>query len=315
LLAEQLRSGLVETSHDGAVAVVTSDGALIASWGDIDRPFFIRSAAKPFQALVSQEAGASLDPLELAMASASHRGFPVHVALVQSMLDGAGVDESALQCPHDWPLSSVAARVVMALGAEHMRRIWHNCSGKHAGFLRACVASDWPLESYLAPEHPLQRRVIALTSELGEFSVEPVGVDGCGAPVLRTTARAMGLMFARLGSLDDFSEVFSAMHRYPSLVGVNGAGDTEIAIATNSAAKGGAAGCIGVSAAGRFGLAVKSWDGLGSIASLAAVSALDQLGALTPNALAVLDPVLHPPVLGGGGVVGRFEPRLTLKTA
>ncbi|MGH3649849.1 MAG: asparaginase [Acidimicrobiia bacterium] len=315
MLAEQLRSGLVETSHDGAVAVVAADGALIASAGDIDRPFFIRSSAKPFQAMVSQGAGASLDSTELAMACASHRGFPVHIALVRSMLERAGLDESALQCPHDWPLSPMAARAVMASGAEQMRRIWHNCSGKHAGFLRACVARGWPLESYLTLDHPLQRRVIDLAGELGEFSVEPVGVDGCGAPVLRTTARAMGLMFARLGSWDDFSEVFAAMHRYPSLVGVNGAGDTEIAIATNCVAKGGAAGCIGVAVAGRFGLAVRSWDGLGSIASLAAVSALDQLGALTPTALAVLDQVLHPVVMGGAGVVGRYEPRLVLETA
>jgi L-asparaginase II len=314
LLARQIRSGLTETHHDGAVAVY-GDGALIASHGDIDRAFYLRSSAKPFQALVSQEAGAALEQVELAMACASHRGFPVQVALVESILAAAGLDESALRCPHVWPLSSVAADSVQAGGAREKRRIWHNCSGKHAGFLRACVARGWPIESYLDPDHPLQQRVIALVSELGDHPVGPVGVDGCGVPVLRTTSRAMATMFARLAVDEALEEVFTAMHRYPSLVGANGEGDSEIAIATSSAAKSGAAGCIGVAVSGRFGAAVKSWDGSGLVAALAAATTLQQLGVLSNAAVDSLDPVIHPAVLGGGRPVGRFEPAFELEMA
>jgi len=303
---------LAETSHDGAVAVVAPDGTLIASSGDIDRPFFMRSAAKPFQAVVSQEAGSMMELLELVMACASHRGFPAQIALVDKILGKVGLDESALGCPFDWPLSPRAAHGVWHGGAPRRRRIWHNCSGKHAGFLRACVASGWPVDSYLDPDHPLQRRVIALTSDLGEMSVEPVGVDGCGAPVLRTTARVMGLMYARLATEPRLAEVFGVMRRYPALVGANEEADTEIAIATGGAAKGGAAGCIGVAVDGRFGLAVKSWDGLGSIAAMAAATSLQRLGVLNATAVAALDPVLHPPVHGGGRVVGHLESRLEL---
>lgn len=313
MLAEQVRSGLVETTHHGAVAVVDTDGTLVASSGDIDRPYFIRSSAKPFQATVSQEAGASLTPLEMAMACASHRGYPVHIALVRSMLEAAGLDESALQCPPSWPLGMAARHAVIRGGATEPRRVWHNCSGKHAGFLRASLASSWPVDDYLSPQHPLQRAVIEMVSELGEFSVEPVGVDGCGAPVLRTTTRVMALMFARLATEDRLSEAFAAMHRYPSLVGANGEGDTEIAITTNSSVKGGAAGCVGVALKRGLGVAVKSWDGSGSIANLGAVSALGQLGELTPNAASALGPVAGPLVLGGGRPVGRFEPRLVLE--
>lgn len=315
MLAEQVRSDLVETHHAGAVAVVAGDGSLLAAAGDIDRPFFIRSSAKPFQATVSQEAGAELTELEMAMACASHRGLPVQVALVHSMLQRAGLDESALQCPPAWPLAARARDLLVASGLSEPRREWHNCSGKHAAFLRACVAAGWPTETYLSPDHPLQRRVISLVSELGEFSVEPVGVDGCGAPVLRTTARAMALMFARLATEPRLRHAFRAMHRYPALVGVNGAADTEIAIATNSAVKGGAAGCLGVAVDGRLGVAVKSWDGLGAVAGIAAVSALDQIGELAPNAARALEPVLRPPVMGGGVQVGSFEPRLDLVPA
>lgn len=304
---------MVETFHHGAVAVVGVDGALIASSGNIDRPFFIRSSAKPFQATVSQEAGADLTALELAIACASHRGFPAHVAMVAAVLDGGRIDESALQCPHAWPLALAAQRIVVRAGAMNPRRIWHNCSGKHAGFLRACIAQGWPIDTYLSPDHPLQKRVIAFVSELGELDVGPVGVDGCGAPVLRTTARAMARMYARLGSEELLGGAFEVMHRYPSLVSANGEGDTEIAIATDAVAKGGAAGCIGVAVHGRFGVAVKSWDGIASIANLGAVSALDQLGVLSPAAVSALDPIGKPPVLGGGRTVGTFESRLQLE--
>ncbi|HUG09220.1 MAG TPA: asparaginase [Acidimicrobiia bacterium] len=313
MLAEQVRSGLAETSHEGAVAVVGRDGSVVASSGDIDRPFYIRSSAKPFQATISQEAGAELTALQMAMGCASHRGFPVHIALVESMLEQAGLGEAALGCPPDWPLGNTAREMTMASGASGKRRIWHNCSGKHAAFLRACVASGWPTETYLSPDHPLQREIIHFISELGEYPAEPVGIDGCGAPVLRTTARAMALLFAQLAAEPRLQGAFTAMHRYPALVGGNGAGDTEIAIATNSAAKGGAAGCLGVAVDDRLGIAVKSWDGLGTVAGLAAVSALEQLGCLTVAALDALQPVLHPPVLGGGAPVGSYEPRLRLE--
>ena len=312
LIACRVRSGLYETYHTGAVAVSDSDGTLLAHAGDIDTPFYLRSSAKPFQAFISQNSRAELEPLELAMASASHRGHPVHIALVETMLDRVGLDESALQCPESWPLSPDAARRLHLEGESKPRRIWHNCSGKHAGFLRACIASGWPIESYLSPDHPLQKRIVAFVSEIGAHPVEPVGVDGCGAPVLRTTARAMSRLFARLACDSSLRDVFGAMHRYPSLIAANGEGDSTIAMSINAVAKGGAQGCIGVAIDGRLGVAVKSWDGLGDIADVAAVAALEELGALTPTARSALAGIAAPEVLGGGNPVGETMSRLEM---
>lgn len=313
MLAVQVRSGLAETYHEGAAAVVDPGSGVVSSSGDIDRSFFIRSSAKPFQALVSMEAGAALTPLELGMACASHRGLPVHVALVAAMLENGGLDERSLQCPFDWPLSPTAMRLVARRDASAPRRIWHNCSGKHAGFLRACVAQGWPSDTYLDPDHPLQRRVIETVSDLGDYDVKPVGVDGCGAPVLRTTVRAMATMFARLATDPRLSQVLTSMHRYPALVGVNGSTDSEIAIAANAAAKGGAAGCIGVALSGRLGIAVKSWDGSGLVAGLAAAAIVEEVGGLSTTARERLAPVLSPMVLGGGRVQGRIENHLEME--
>lgn len=313
MLAVRLRSGLEETFSDGAVAVSDPDGSLVAWSGDIDRPFFLRSSAKPFQAFVSQEAGAQLEPIELAVAAASHRGHPVQIALVESVLRQVGLTDSDLLCPEDWPLNQVARDRLIRGGESQPRRIWHNCSGKHAGFLRGCVASGWSTKGYLSPDHPLQRRIVEFTSQLAGYSVEPVGVDGCGAPVLRTTTRTMSLLFSRLATYPEMIEVFAAMHRYSALVSGNGEGDTAIAMATNSAAKGGALGCIGVGLKSGLGVAVKSWDGDNQIADIAAVAALDALGALSDTARDALEDVARPQQMGGGRPQGVAESRLDLR--
>lgn len=315
LLAVRVRSGLVETLHYGAVAVAGADGELLACAGDVDQPFYLRSAAKPFQAFVSQESGAGLEPVQLALACASHRGHPVHVAVVRSMLEGAGLEESHLRCPPAWPIAESAARRLAAAGETEPRAIWNNCSGKHAAFLRACVASGWPVDSYLHPDHPLQRRIIDFVTELSGDSAEPVGVDGCGAPVLRTTTVAMARLFARLATMEELSEVFEAMHRYPALVSSNGEGDASIAVATKSAAKGGAQGCLGVAVKDRHGVAVKCWDGSMEIATMTAIVALDKIGDLSPEARRRLEALARPPVYGAGNVVGAVESRLDLEVA
>jgi L-asparaginase II len=295
------------------VVVCRPDGTLVASSGEIDRPFFLRSSAKPFQAFVSQTLGADLAPTELAVACGSHRGEPVHVALVEAILTRRGLDASMLLCPPDWPLYRDAALRLARSGESKPRRLWHNCSGKHAAFLAACAARGWPLESYLDPSHPLQTEVVSLVSELGGYDVTPVGVDGCGAPVLRTTARAMATLFARLAAESELRPVFQVMHRYPALVGGTGAGDTAIAVSTSGIAKGGAQGCLGVALEEGLGVAVKSWDGLGQVATVGAVAALGSLGRLTATAQTHLEPFGRPPVLGGDEPVGELVPRLRLR--
>jgi L-asparaginase II len=313
LLAARTRSGLVETVHDGAVAVVSQDGELIASTGDIDRPFFLRSAAKPFQAVIAQEEGAGLGVQELAMAASSHDGEPVHVALVATMLARVGLDGSALRCPAGWPISESARARLRASGRDEPERIWNNCSGKHAAWLMACRAQGWPLDSYLSPDHPLQLRIIGHMTEAGGFDVSPVGVDGCGAPVLRTTTRVMALLYARLATQPRYDEIFTAMHRYPALVSGAGNGDAALAISLDLAAKRGAAGCLGVAIDGRLGIAVKSWDGLEEIATTAMIATLAAVGELPTHAAHVLAPLARPQVLGGGRPVGELEPRVELR--
>ncbi|MFO7300151.1 MAG: asparaginase [Actinomycetes bacterium] len=311
MLARSVRSGLAETHHDGVVCVCDADGRVVASSGDIDRPFYLRSSAKPFQAAVSRR-HADLTPLQLALACASHRGLPAHTGIVHSTLERYGLTEADLRCPPSWLLSDRATRMLWRAGHDRPRRIWHNCSGKHAGFLAACVAEGWPTDTYLDPGHPLQREIVEFVSEIGSHDVTPVGVDGCGAPVLRTTARAMATMFARLATDPSLFDVYTAMHRYPALVAANGEGDAAIATAVDAVAKGGAQGCIGVGLRSGLGVAVKSWDGNHEAAVVAAVAVLEQVGAIGGHPVSRLGEWARRPVLGGGREVGALEPLVEL---
>ena len=46
------------------------------------------------------------------------------------------------------------------------RKLFHNCSGKHAGMLLACAHRGWAMPTYRSRGHPLQRRVLAAVKDL-----------------------------------------------------------------------------------------------------------------------------------------------------
>ena len=178
--------------------------------------------------------------------------------------------------------------------------------------LAACVASGWDPFGYLNPAHPLQVRIIDFMNQISG-PVEPLGVDGCGAPVFRTTVRGMARAFGQLATSPDLSHVWTAMHAYPRLASGPGRSDATIATAVNAAAKGGARGTMGIAIRGRLGIAVKCWDGSDVVAGIAAVESLLQLGELSPHAERVLERFAHPVIHGGGSVAGSFESRLELR--
>ncbi len=309
MIARSVRSGLVETRHCGEVVAVDGDGRVLGRWGDLDRTFYLRSAAKPFQAAVSLEHGARLGDEELAVACASHSGEPVHLALTRRILAEAGLGEADLRCPPALPMDAARDRLFEA-GGTGPAPIYHNCSGKHAAMLAACVASGWPTEGYYEPDHPLQRHNLAeMAGVLGE-APEPIGVDGCGVPTFAVTVTAMAGAFARLAIDDRYRRVRDAMHRYPALTSGTGRPEAKLASGLGLVAKSGAAGCIGVAVPGRLGLAAKADDGSFEAAVVAVVEALRRLGLVPDTAAPRLDGVATMPVLGRGEPVGRLEPAI-----
>jgi len=298
-----VRTGLAESTHDVSVVAVDSDGTELYRSGDPDRSLFYRSAVKPFQATVALEAGLSLPAEHLAVACASHGGWPVHVAIVRSILADAGLDESALRCPPSWPLSQGAKDVQVRRGIRSPKRVFHNCSGKHAAMLGACMVQGWPIETYLDPDHPLQRRIVELVTDATGIRSEPVGIDGCGAPTLRGSVRGLARAFANLSSSERCRPAASAVSRFPSLVADNSRPDGKLARWWGGPVKVGAEGQIGIGRHG-IGIAAKAAAGKSEAAVAGVIAAADELGMISDVMRDALEVEAAPPLLGGGKPVG-----------
>lgn len=309
MIVASVRSGVVEARHPVAAAAVDAEGTIIASLGeDLDREFFLRSSPKPLQAAVSQRHGAGLSPERLAVAAASHSSFPVHVAHVAAMLLDVGLDAGHLRCPPHRPLSPAADRIWSSLGRNAPERIFHNCSGKHAAMLRACVASEWSLE-YTDTDHPLQKAIAAEASEASGRPVEPTGVDGCGIPTLLCDVTGLARMFARLVTDPSYSEVASAASRHTSLTVDGTRPEAVLARWVPAVVKGGAQGSLGVGLLEHgIGLAAKSWTGVSAAAMVGLIELMDRIGVVPAYQRSRLEPIARPLVLGGGEPVGSLRP-------
>ena len=271
--------------HLGDVAVCDPDGHVVAAAGDPERLVYARSSMKPLQAAVSLSRIDGELPSDLvAIMCASHNGEPDHVGAVRRLLRGGGVPVTTLRCPEDLP-----SRRADALAVARKRRIFHNCSGKHAGMLRACASTGWDLETYRAASHPLQRAVNRAVERATGIEAPHVGVDGCGVPVHGLPLRGMATLFARLASPGRLGGLeppgraaVDAMRAHPFLVAGTGRADTAIMeAAPNVIAKVGAEALFCASILDRgLGIAVKIADGGDRASGPALIGALRTLDAI-----------------------------------
>jgi L-asparaginase II len=226
VVAEVVRSGVVESVHRGSVIGIDADGDAVVRIGDVDVQIFARSSLKPLQTLALLRAGWQPDDTEqIALACASHSGEPGHVDVVRRILQAAALDEDALDNTPDLPLDAAAARLWLRSGGEP-DRLHQNCSGKHAAMLATCVANGWPTEGYREPAHPVQRAVEATLADITGDEIAHTAVDGCGAALFSCTLSGLARAFARIATATDptapEARVADAMRAHPWLVGGTG---------------------------------------------------------------------------------------------
>ena len=151
-LFEVTRGDIVESVHYGSIAVVDSNGKLISSYGDPKMVAFLRSSAKPFQALPFVEHGGvehfGFTPRELSILCASHEGSDLHVQTVEGIQKKIGLDESNLQCGTHMP-GDVDAFKSVILNDKQPTPNRNNCSGKHTAMLAYAKMRGLALENYL----------------------------------------------------------------------------------------------------------------------------------------------------------------------
>jgi len=197
------RGERVESVHRADLAVVDEEGRLFASCGDPELGTFVRSAAKPFQALPLLEAGGArvfrLRSEEIALMCASHGGEPRHVRVAGRLLARGGFSVGDLVCGAHLPMHEPSAHALLRQGKKPTP-LHNNCSGKHAGLLLACRLFGFSSAGYEEPSHPLQKKILARLADycgVPDSQIE-AAVDGCSLPVFFLPLSALALAYARL---------------------------------------------------------------------------------------------------------------------
>ena len=323
------RGAITESRHRGHIVVVNSAGDILAQLGAPETVTYLRSSAKPHQAIPLIASGAAdsfgFTEEEIALACASHSGEPLHTELAASMLRKIGLTPEALKCGTHEPFSPEVVKRLRETG-EQPNVLQNNCSGKHAGMLALALHLGAPTESYDDPRNPVQLEIGKTIAQFSGIQIEDisVGVDGCGVPVFGVTVKAMALMYARLVSPpDDFDQatkdacarIVGAMAAHPEVVGgTTERLDTEIM----RAAKGRVVAKVGAEGVYTIGLLpCESWPGGGGLAlkiedgddkrarPTVVIESLRQLGILVDESLEAVSRYAFFPVLNRrGDVVG-----------
>lgn len=333
------RGDALENVHHAHIAVVDTEGRLLASHGDPLRITLARSAAKPAQALAVLETGAlerfGFDEADLALMCASHSSEPRHVERAQAMLAKLGANEADLRCGPHTPISDAVWRDWIRRGIEP-RAVCSNCSGKHAGMLAGARAIGAALADYHLDTHPMQLRVKRTMAEVCDLPDADVawGVDGCNLPTPAFALDRLARLYMKLADAADrveaseagedaearprrdaLARLYRAMTRHPGLVAGEGRFCTQLMQAFDGQLVGklGADGCYGVGirasdatrrlgAAGAIGLSVKVEDGNVGVLAMIVSEVLDRLAIGTAEQRAALAAFHRPPMRNTKGL-------------
>jgi L-asparaginase II len=305
------RGRIVESIHFGAIAVVDACGRIIASYGDPQVVTFLRSTAKPFQALPFIENNGhkvyNLSLREVALMCASHSGTDEHATVVQGIQGKTGVAEADLQCGVH-PIFHEPTIEAMRQRGEKLTPNRHNCSGKHTGMLAYARMKGLPKENYTDPSHPIQQEILQAFAAMCALSPEQVeiGIDGCSAPNFAVPLYNAALGLAHLcdpqaGNIapparrEACNTILDAMTSHPDMVGGPDSFDTHLMQTASGQllAKSGAEGYFGLGlrpgalgpGSPGVGVALKISDGDAKNRARPAVALeiLRQLGALDPS--------------------------------
>jgi L-asparaginase len=273
-----LREGIIESTHRVQAVVSDTRGRILSTAGSSETASFVRSALKPFQALAVTTTGTlerfGLSDRDLAIICSSHQGSVEQSRQAFNILWRCDIDPSALQCPTPVGKSSP---------------LQYNCSGKHAGMLAVCQQRNFPINSYLQRNHPVQQLILSKVGELLRMPPDEFicAHDDCGAPTYLMQLGQMATLYAQLSSGDslDMERIVRAMTHHPAMIAGEGQFDTELMRLAEGelVSKSGAEGiqCIGRVGQG-LGLAIKAADGAKRAKHAVAIHLLKQMGWLSP---------------------------------
>lgn len=331
-LVKVLRGELVESIHRGHIAVVNAKGELLYSAGNPQEVVYARSSMKPLQAIPIVETGAAdhfnFDDADLSLACASHNGEDQHTERVQSILNRTDLSISDLQCGTHNPRWEETFKELIK-NDNPITPIYNNCSGKHSGMLATAKHMNESTSDYYKLDHPVQKRIMKVISELTEVPEDEIeiGIDGCGVPVHGLPLVNLALSFAKLSDpsslahsrQESINKVTSAMMAAPEMVGGTDRFCSDFMRVLDGRMFG-KAGAEAVYAIGDketgIGIAIKIEDGNGRATSPVAVEILDQLGLLTDLQKEQLSSYHYPQLKNARNeTIGELRPDFKLKKA
>lgn len=292
-LVEEYRGGILENVHLGFICGVNEEGRVIYSVGNENHLTFMRSAAKPFQAIPIVKNGVvekfGLTSREAALFTASQRGEKYHIEALESILKKTGVLEDQILCCPTYPLNE-------APKAEHhrehgeKRKLYHNCSGKHSGFLALAKMLGYEMDRYWEPDHPVQQLSLTAMADMADYAKEniKIGVDGCGFPVYAMPLQHIARAYLKLACPDLIQDpstreaaikIAGYMNENPEMVASHNFICSVLLTDSNIVAKGGARGVYGFGLKKeRMSFALKVIDGSELVWPNIVASILEQIG-------------------------------------
>ena len=207
-LALVTRSGKTESIHYGHALVLGKSG-IKKKYGNPDFCCYTRSIIKPIQAKISFDfLEHNLNQEFLALACASHNSEPDQLNYLTKFAEHFNIDTTCLKCGFDpkYPNSTLN----------------HNCAGKHLAMISACKNSKLDLDTYLNPDHLLQKSIYQELVKLGDKNLlAPIhtGIDGCSLPTFYMSLKNMAKIFLAMIQDPDYTSIINAMNTYPNLIG------------------------------------------------------------------------------------------------
>lgn len=304
--SEDPKSAVFDLMHYGYVCIVDEHSNVLYSAGDCEDLVFYRSASKPIQALPVFKYGLDktygIEDKESVILSASHAGAPCHVEAVESILEKAGFTEDILCMNPAYPADAEAneERIRRRIPC---RKVYHNCSGKHAALLLVQKYLGGAPEDYWRADTPVFGEIADTIGKMSETGHMKIGVDGCGVPVFAVGMKNIAISYKNLACVDTIrdeglqraaADNTGRIMRHPEMIRGKGFLCSIMNEDPNIIAKGGANGVYGFGLKEqRLGIALKFVDGTESAWAFLIKEILRALGALKPEHEKRLD-CLHP---------------------
>jgi len=313
LLAYTIRNNGIETLHYGWVVVLNNDKNILYKKGNPNDAVFLRSCAKPIQAIPLIEENHKIKEVEMAVICGSHSGSKKHLKILRNFMKRFCLKASGLKCSIHYPLDEKERNKLISKNIKPSV-LHNNCSGKHLGMLYMCKQKKWDLKTYLSRSHPLQKIILNYVKTLSETSNIKIGTDGCGVPTFSLPIKNIAIMFSTFTKEKCFQQIIRSIKNYPYYMGSKGQIDSEI-IATSKKkliSKVGAEGIIIVAFNGNCA-AIKIADGSPKIRSFVTLKLLQKLGWLTERDIkgSVLEEVSKGVIKNHAGtIIGKIKSNL-----